>query len=305
MNALGIDIGGTDTKVALVSARGDTAMIETFRTGADNARGLIANIREAAQRCCGDIPIRGAGVAVAGFLNPERDRLIYNPNLEWLCGFPLRDALSNALDTSVTLEVDSNAACLGEYRFGAGRGSHRFLCLVCGTGLGGGMTIDGALLRFIGECIGDVGHVVVDRDGPECTCGGRGCAEAVAGAEAIVADAHSGATLREVIARARRGEVDAVDALATAGRAIGIAAASLTQIFFPDRIALAGGLAEAGDLVLAPAAAEFRRAVNAGARGRVTMIKASLGWRATLIGAATPSLCNSETEGDSSNDGQH
>ena len=300
MNALGIDIGGTNTKVALVSGSGGTGGIETFPTGAGDAPGLIANIREAAQRCRGDAPIQGAGVAVAGFLNPVRDRLIYNPNLEWLCGFPLADALSDALDTSVTLEVDSNAACLGEYRFGVGRGSGRFLCLVCGTGLGGGMTIDGVLLRFMGECIGDVGHVVVDRDGPACTCGGRGCAEAVAGAQAIVANAHAGATLRDVIESARRGDRQAVDALASAGRAIGIAAASLAQIFFPDRIALAGGLAEADDLVLTPAAAEFRRVVNAGARDRVPMVKASLGWRATLIGAAAAALGDSEVGGGAS-----
>jgi glucokinase len=280
MNALAIDIGGTNTKVALVSGSGDTGEITTFATSAGKAPELIASIRDAAQRCCGGALIRGAGVAVAGFLNPARDRLIYNPNLPWLCEFPLKDSLSGALGVGVTLEVDSNAACLGEFCFGVARGSRRFMCLVAGTGLGGGMMMDGALLRFTGECIGDVGHVVVDRDGPECACGGRGCAEAVAGAAAIVANAHSGATLRDVIENARRGDVHAVNALAAAGRAVGVAAASLAQVFFPDRIALAGGLTEAGDLVLDPAAEWFRRAVNADARERVALIKASLGWTA-------------------------
>lgn len=286
MKTIGIDIGATTTKVALVDATsGETGAIETFPTGA-GASELIANLRDAAHRCRGDASIQGAGVAVAGFLNPARDRICYNPNLEWLCGFPLKDALSNALGMSVALEVDSNASCIAEYRFGVGRGSRRFLCLVSGTGLGGGMIIDGALLRFMGECIGDVGHVVVDPDGPECSCGGRGCAEAIVGAQAIVKRARCGATLRDVIENARAGNAPAIDALAEAGRAIGIAAASLTQIFFPDRIALAGGLAEAEDLVLAPAIAEFRRTVNADAREHVMMMKASLGWRATLIGGA-------------------
>lgn len=285
MNNLGIDIGATNTKVALVSANGETDAIETFPTGED-ASVLIANIQAAAQRCRGEGPIRGAGVAVAGFLNPARDRLSYNPNIEWLCGFPLKEALSNALGVSVTLEVDSNASCLAEYRFGAGRGSGRFLCLVSGTGLGGGMIIDGVLLRFMGECIGDVGHVVVNRDGPDCPCGGRGCAEAVVGAQAIVVRAQCGATLRDVIENARAGNSQAIEALDVAGRAIGVAAASLAQIFFPDRIALAGGLAEAGDLVLAPALEEFRRTVNAEARAQVEIVKASLGWRATVIGGA-------------------
>lgn len=287
--ALGVDIGGTNTKVALVSDSGDVAAIETFPTGRDEAA-LIANVREAAGRCRGAGSIRGAGVAVAGFINPGRDRLSYNPNLQWLVGFPLRDAMADALGVPVTLEVDSNASCLGEYGFGAGRGSQRFLCLVAGTGLGVGMIIDGVLVRFMGECIGDAGHVVVDAHGPECPCGGRGCAEVMVSERTIVQNAQSGTTLRDVMENARKGNARAVAELAGAGRALGIAMASLSQIFFPDRIALAGGLAEAEDLLLPAAEAEFRRTVNAEARLHVRVVKATLGWRATVIGAAAPLL---------------
>jgi glucokinase len=227
---------------------------------------------------------------VAGFLNRARDRLSYNPNLEWLVGFPLRDAIADTLGASVVIEVDSNAACLGEFRFGAGRGSQRFLCLAAGTGLGGGMIVDGALVRFMGECIGDAGHVVVDANGPECPCGGRGCAEAMVAERTIVRNAQSGATLREVIESARQGNGRAVAELASAGRALGVAMASLAQLFFPDRIALAGGLSEADSLVLPAAEASFRRSVNSEARERVAVVKAELGWRATVIGAAAPLL---------------
>jgi glucokinase len=287
--ALGVDIGGTNTKVALVSDGGEVSGIETFRTGRDQAA-LIANVREAASRCRASVPLQGAGVAVAGFINPARDRLSYNPNLEWLEGFPLRDAMADALGECVTLEVDSNASCLGEYRFGAGRGSGRFMCLVAGTGLGAGMVIGGALVRFTGECIGDAGHVVADASGPECPCGGKGCAEVMVSERTIVQNAQCGATLRDVMESARHGNASALSALAAAGRALGVALASLSQIFFPDRIALAGGLAEAGDLVLSPAEAEFRCTVNAEARARVQVVKAALGWRATVIGAAAPLL---------------
>jgi glucokinase len=285
--ALGVDIGGTNTKVALVSDAGEVAGIERFPTGLDQAA-LIANIREAANRCRGDSTILGAGVAVAGFINAAHDRLSYNPNLEWLVGFPLRDAITDVLGVEVTLEVDSNASCLGEYRFESGCGSQRFLCLVSGTGLGVGMVIDGALVRFMGECIGDAGHVVVDPNGPECRCGGRGCAEALVSERTIVQNAQSGATLRDVMENARQGNARAIAALATAGRAMGVAMASLSQIFFPDRIALAGGLAEADDLVLPAAESEFRRTVNTEARARVKVVKAVLGWRATVVGAAAP-----------------
>lgn len=290
--ALGVDIGATNTKVALVSDGGEVVEIETFPTGRDDAGRLIDSIRDAAVRCRGTAIIRGAGVAVAGFVNRKRDRLSYNPNLEWLVGFPLRDAVADALGVPVEVEVDSNASCLGEYRFGAGRGSRRFLCLVAGTGLGVGMIIDGALVRFMGECIGDAGHVVVDPDGPECPCGGRGCAEALVSESTIVRNAQSGATLREVMDSARQGDGRAVVELAAAGRALGVAMASLAQIFFPDCIALAGGLAEAEDLVLPTAQATFRRTVNAEARASVAVVKAALGWRATVIGAAAPLLHN-------------
>jgi len=287
--ALGVDIGGTNTKVALVSDSGDVAEIETFPTGHDQVA-LIANIREAARRCRGTTTLRGAGVAVAGFINPARDRLSYNPNLHWLERLPLRDAIADALGVTVALEVDSNASCLGEYRFGAGRGSERFLCLVAGTGLGVGMIFGGALVRFMGECIGDAGHVVVDANGPECPCGGRGCAEVMVSERTIVQKAQRGATLRDVMESARQGDNRAITELAAAGRALGIAMASLSQIFFPDRIALAGGLAEAEHLLIPAAEAEFRRTVNAEARAHVSVMKAALGWRATVIGAAAPLL---------------
>jgi glucokinase len=148
--------------------------------------------------------------------------------------------------------------------------------------------IDGALVRFMGECIGDAGHVVVDPNGPECPCGGRGCAEAMVSERTIVQNAQSGATLRDVMENARQGNSQAIAALAAAGRAMGVAMASLSQIFFPDRIALAGGLAEADDFVLAEAEAEFRRTVNTEARAQVKVVKAALGWRATVVGAAAP-----------------
>lgn len=106
----------------------------------------------------------------------------------------------------------------------------------------------------------------------------------------IVQKAQCGTTLRDVMASARQGNTRAIAELAAAGRALGIAMASLAQIFFPDRIALAGGLAEAEDLVLPAAEAEFRRTVNAEARAQVEVVKASLGWRATVIGAAVPLL---------------
>src|SRR5258708_32087274 len=106
--ALGVDIGATNTKVALVSEGGEMAGIERFPTGRDDPAQLIGNIGEASARCRGATAICGAGVAVAGFISREHDRLSYNPNLEWMVGFPFGDSLSYALGGPVQLEVDLN-----------------------------------------------------------------------------------------------------------------------------------------------------------------------------------------------------
>ena len=292
--ALGIDIGGTNTKVALVARSGQVTALESIPTStadaASHAPALVRRIAEAARRCLATRRVEAAGVAVAGFLDDARESMCYNPNLPWLVDFPLRDALSQSLAMPVLLEVDSNAACLAEYQYGSGRGASRFLCLASGTGLGGGMVARGSLVRFTGQCIGDVGHVVLDSDGPLCSCGGRGCAEALVAESRIVRQAGCGPRLFDVIEAARAGHLGALSALEAAGRALGLAAASLAQIFQPDRIAFAGGLSEAGDLVLSAAQSAFRRNSSTGNRDQVTLVKAALGWQAGVIGAAAPLL---------------
>lgn len=282
--ALGVDIGGTATKIGIVGSDGEARSIESIPTIEENFLDRLCE-RIASVRQSG---LGGLGVAVAGFLNCGRDRLLYNPNLRWLEGYPLRDALQPRFAMPVSLEVDSNAATLAEYRFGAGRGAERFLCLTAGTGLGGGMTIAGKLMRFYGECMGDLGHVIADPDGPPCSCGGRGCAEALVSTAAIAG--RSGRTVRDLISAARHGDPSAATILGEAGGWLGIAAASLSHIFFPDRIAIAGGLAEAGDLVLRSAEQAFRRTAGELARSRATLTNAALGWKATLVGSACPFL---------------
>src|SRR6185437_13036158 len=115
-----------------------------------------------------------------------RSYLVYNSNLEWLEGFPLRKRLIERLPgIAIELEIDSNAATMAEYQLGSGQGSRRFLCATCGTGLGVGMAVDGVPLRFAYGCMGDIGHVIVLRDGPLCTCRGRGCAEIMISATSL------------------------------------------------------------------------------------------------------------------------
>jgi len=295
------DIGGTSTKAGVVDTRGELALLDSIPSRGPDARSfadalgqLIDSVREAAIR--EERQLTGVAVAIAGFLDPDRGRMVYNSNLPWLENFPLREHLANRFDMRVELEADSNAACMAEYCFGSGRGSRRFLCLTAGTGLGAGMAIDGLPLRFAYECLGDIGHIIVQPNGPLCTCGGRGCAEALISAP-VLADhyrerggASSRVSLRHVISAARDGDDIAVSILREAGEWLGIAAASMANIFFPDRIAIAGGLSAAGDLLLNPLKAAFESSASEFARSRATLCQAALGPMATLTGAAWPFL---------------
>lgn len=297
--AIGVDVGGTTTKAAIITANGGVIgllrMPTASRTAEDFVDRLSELIHEVLQTSgSGGIELGGLGVAVAGFLNPKRDRLAYNPNLPWLEQFPLHEHLAARFPLPVTLEVDSNASTLAEWHFGAGTGSARFLCLTAGTGLGGGMLIDGKILRFAYECLGDVGHVIVDPGGAVCSCGGTGCAEALIGAEGVIQRFRraggNAEELRDVIAQALSGDPAAIATIEETGRLFGLTLATLAIIFFPDRIAIAGGLCEAGPLLLDAATKAFRANASPFAYERATIVKAALGWQATLVGAGIAAL---------------
>ena len=298
--AIGVDIGGTTTKVALAGSEGRIDGLTSIPTGPPDAPtfvdALLRSVGESMERA-GNRPIAGIGVAVAGFIAADRARVAYNPNFPWLEGYGLREAIAGRFRVPVVLECDSNAACIAEYRFGAGRLAKRLFCLVCGTGIGGGMVIDGGILRFAHECLGDAGHIIVVPDGPVCPCGGRGCAEAVISAPAIAAKfaeargLNAGSfTLRDVIEAARDGCEDGRRILREAGKLLGIALASLAHILFPDRIVVAGGLSEAGEFLFPSVEEAFYSSAGKLPSDGVKISKAAFGWQATLVGAACPFL---------------
>jgi len=298
VSVLCVDIGGTSTKAGVLNPTGELSFVDSIPTRpdpdsyADQLTGLIERTRASARSQQQELA--GLGVAIAGFLNPERDRLLYNSNISWLEGFPLRARLADRFDMPIELEVDSNAAAMAEYRFGSGRESPRFLCLTLGTGVGVGMVIDGVPLRFAYGCLGDMGHVIVQRDGPLCTCGGRGCAEALVSAPSLAerykekAGLTSPVSLRDVISAAQMHDRFAISILEEAGEWLGIAIATMTSAFFPDHIAIAGGLSEAGDFLMKPLERVFRASASVFARSKASLTRAHLGSSATLIGAAWP-----------------
>ncbi len=293
-----IDIGGTSTKAGIFRSSTGVEFVGSIpsRGPADAFADSLAALIKQASTSAG--PVDGLGVATAGFLDEGRERMIYNSNLPWLEHFPLRAFLAGHFDGPIELETDSNTAALAEYYLGSGIGSSRFLCLAAGTGLGVGMIVGGHPLRFAYGCMGDAGHVIVQPDGPLCACGGHGCAETLISATRLAEEYRlsrgrtEDCSLRDVIEAARSHDQEAIAILEHAGEWLGIASASLANTFYPDRIAYAGGLAEAGELVMDSLKRAFDYAAGAFTKNRVTLERAKLGAMSTLSGAAYAVLSN-------------
>lgn len=287
-----VDIGGTRTKLGVVAEDGRILQRATIPT---NAHGepepLVAAIAAALRKMLDaaaspSSTVLGVGVSVAGFLDREHAAIYGNANLPLLSGIPLRRELMAGIGHECLLEVDSNAAVVAEYRIGAGIGAERLLGVTVGTGLGGGVMIGGRLLRHTGECAGDLGHIILEPGGAPCTCGARGCLEALVCSRALSQRA-GGRPVREVVRDANGGDQTALNAIADTARWLGLGLASLTPLFAPDTIVVGGGVAAAGELLLEPARASFRANAGDEFRDRVRIAGSTLeGWEG-MLGAAS------------------
>jgi glucokinase len=286
-----IDIGGSRTKIGIVAEDGSIVRRSTIPTSrAGEPQTLVDAIVSTLQPIldahrAARTGVVGIGVSVAGFLDHEHAAMVGNANLPALCGFPLRRTLEERFALDCRLEVDSNAAVVAEHRYGGGRGSARLLGVTVGTGLGGGVMIDGALLRYTGECAGDLGHIILNPEGRRCSCGARGCLEALV-CSAALSERAGGRSAREVVSSAKRGEQLAVDVLAETGRWLGLGLASLSPLFAPDRIVVGGGVAAAADLLLEPTRASYRAHASAEYQNVQVVGSAFDGWEG-MVGAAS------------------
>jgi glucokinase len=287
-----IDIGGTSTKIGIVAEDGSIVRRESVPTSLQGeptavVDAIVASLRPMLDAANADGGlISGIGVSVAGFLNSDRSAMIHNANLPALREFSLRHALEERLSVECRLEVDSNAAVVAEYQYGSGRGTSRLLGVTMGTGLGGGVIIDGYLLRYTGECAGDLGHIIVDRKGRLCTCGARGCLEAMVNSAAL-SERAGGRPVREVVTSARAGDEIALKALAETGWWLGLGLASLSPIFSPDRIVVGGGISSARELLLAAAEESYRQHARPEFRDNTELVGSTFdGWDG-MIGAAS------------------
>ena len=282
---LGLDLGGSQIKGCIVeddrvvgSASVDTASAE----GPDAVLERIVALGRALARAHGEPA--AAGLGLPGHFDAGGAGVLL-PNLagDWV-GRAIAQPVAEGLGLEVALINDVRAMTLAELRLGAGRGARDLVCVALGTGVGGGVVIDGRLHLGLGHA-GEIGHVTVVPDGPLCGCGNRGCLDRVAAAAAIAEDAGH-ASVADAVTAARAGDTRARAALARAGRHVGLALAGAVVLLWPERIVVGGGVARAGDLILDPLRDELRTRAQVAPVDRIAVVPAELGAGAGAVGAA-------------------
>jgi glucokinase len=288
---LGLDLGATNLKwVVLERDEADWRPLDRGQTptGApDGAAAVTQRMAEIAREACTRWPgVETLGVGVPGLYRSADGVTTFLPNLgpEWE-GWSLAAPLRRALHLPVSLINDARAFGLAELRLGAGRGCDTMVGLTLGSGVGGVIVVGGRVHVGHDGTAGEAGHQTLLPDGPPCTCGNRGCLEALTRAD-VIADACGTTTVEEAVDAARAGDARALDGLRGAATWLGIGIANLVVLLTPDRVVLGGGVSGAGDLLLEPIRDEIRRRVHVTDLAQVEVVTAELGTWAGAMGAA-------------------
>ncbi len=305
---IGIDVGGTKIAAGVVDTEGAIVARAIRDTPARSVDDTADAICAAAAELIAAHPVEAIGIGAAGYVSSDRSTVLFAPNLAWR-DEPLGRRVSDKLGLPVFVENDANAAAWGEFVFGAAKHVEHMVCVTIGTGIGGGIVIDGQLLRGQHGVAAEIGHMRVVPGGHRCGCGARGCWEQYASGTALVREgralAESGAlaaaqmlsvcgitdpaklTGPMITAAASSGDPCATELLEDLGGWLGEGLASIVTLFDPSKIVIGGGVSAAKDLLLAPAQRAFDRHLPARAnRPHPTFGIAELGNDAGIIGAA-------------------
>jgi len=307
---IGIDLGGTSIKMGLVDQMGhilDTMESPTPVTGGYHE--VLAAFYQMAEQLCRKshyewANIVGVGVGIPGFLDLQQGIVVEAVNLGWH-DVPLKEELQRLWTVPVMVDNDANAAALGEMWNGAGKGASHLICLTLGTGIGGGVIIDGNIYHGANGCAGEVGHMTVKHhSGRQCNCGRKGCLETEASATAIVLDAleqvkgvstgslkeeydRTGTmTAKSVVQLAQHGDSVCQEIIVKVGSTIGNALAQMCFLLNPEMIVIGGGVAQAGKILFDPLIEAFNKAVLPRVAESTMIVPAKLGNQAGVTGAA-------------------
>jgi glucokinase len=309
---IGVDIGGTKIAAGLVDEAGHVVRRGRRETPALSSTAVVAAIVEVIGELAGSAEaaaggVAGVGLGAAGFVDESRRVVRFASNLDWR-EEPLAATVSEAVDLPVVVENDANAAAWGEFRFGAGAEARSLVAVTVGTGVGGGLVLDGGLVRGAHGMAAEIGHMTQVPGGRACGCGRHGCWEQYASGNALLREARGlaaerrseagtllalgdgtpeGVVGRHVTEAARRDDPVALEAFARVGAALGTGIADLVALLDPELVVLGGGVSEAGDLLLAPTRSAFEESLVARAhRPLADIVLATLGNDAGLVGVA-------------------
>jgi glucokinase len=308
VNAIGIDIGGTKVLGGVVTGTGEILATARRDTPREGGRALTEAIANVATELAQQYPVDSIGVSAAGFISSDRQTMLATPNISNWNGVNLVAELTEILHKKIVLENDANAAAWGEFKFGAGRGRNDLMMLTLGTGVGGGLILDGSVFRGAFGIGAELGHIRLVPDGQLCGCGIRGCLEQYASGSALMRHAREAIDASPLLARnlldrgdgtieglrgnhiteaAREGDPVAIAAFNTMATYLGAGIASLCAVIDPSCVVLGGGVIDAGELFLGPTRdAALRLIPFSGKHPYPEIVSAVLGNHAGLVGVA-------------------
>lgn len=314
---IGVDLGGTNIVVGVLPMDGGNGDVLALRSEATEAQrgakfvvdritSMIEEARADVLQTQGGSPddFAGVGIGSPGPLDRASGIVINTPNLGWR-NFPLRDLVANAVNLPAVLDNDANCATYGEWWLGVGRNVNNLVGLTLGTGIGGGIVLNGEIFHGVSDAAGEIGHTTIEANGRKCKCGNYGCLEAYAsgpaialraieglesGAESMLPDLVDGRleqiTAATVYEGVVLGDVYANDVMRETAKFLGAGVANLINLLNPEMIVIAGGVTKAGDHLFLPLKAEVRRRAFRSALDACQICAAILPGTAGVIGAA-------------------
>jgi len=310
---LGVDIGGTNVVVGLVPAEGGPAAGVRGRAmvGGAEASVMVEHIARMTRDSMEEVfqahsggRVVGVGVGCPGDLDIAGGSVVAAHNLGWF-DVPLRDLMSDALGLPAVLENDANCATYGEWWQGAGQGFRTLVGVTLGTGIGGGIVLDGVLFRGASGTVAEFGHTTINYTGRRCTCGNYGCLEAYASGPNIAARAREGleAGAESALAALVDGDLDAITAVTVyealvegdeyahevmveTARILGVGVANIINVLNPDAVVIVGGVTRAGDHLFRPLRSEVRKRAFGRSEAACRIIPGALPETAGVVGAA-------------------
>ncbi len=308
---IGIDVGGTNVKIALVDENGKIIYSNSVPTYAKMGyEYTVNNIKQAIKDLIKETKpdsktIEGIGFDFPGQVDYKTGVVKLAPNIPGWVNVPIAKMIEDEFHIPTRIDNDVRCAALGELKFGAGKGCENFVCITVGTGIGSGLVINGKLVRGASNAAGEIGHIKLQmKDGPICGCGDTGCLEAFASGPAIVAMAQDyikggkSTKFRElagvdneitpyIVAKAaEEGDPVAKRIFEIVGEYIGIGLTSVINLLNPEKVIIGGGVAEAGDLLLEPIRRTIKQRAMVVAGNAVEIVPAQLGNSAGVIGAS-------------------